>query len=153
MVISSLNTTQIADRLKIIQESLFEMKKMARISLPDFLSDRRNPASTESFLRRCLEAIFDIGRHILAKSSGKKIIEYKEIALFLGREKIIPLDLSQRLIPIAGYRNRLVHFYHEISDKELYEIIQKDLGDIEEFVKAIERFLRAYRRKIHKVRE
>lgn len=152
MVISSLNTSQIADRLKLIQESLFEMRKMAGMSLPDFLSDRRNPASTESFLRRSLEAVFDIGRHILAKSRGKKIIEYKEIALFLGREKVIPLELSQKLIPIAGYRNRLVHFYHEISDKELYEIIKKDLGDIEDFVKAIERFLRVYRRNIHKVR-
>jgi len=125
---------------------------MAGMSLPDFLSDRRNPASTESFLRRSLEAVFDIGRHILAKSRGEKIIEYKEIALFLGREKVIPLELSQKLIPIAGYRNRLVHFYHEISDKELYEIIKKDLGDIEDFVKAIERFLRVYRRNTHKVR-
>ena len=23
---------------------------------------------------------------------------------------------------LAGYRNRLVHFYHEVSDLELYEI-------------------------------
>jgi uncharacterized protein YutE (UPF0331/DUF86 family) len=127
------------------------MKKMAEMSFHDFLADKRNPASTESFLRRSLEAVFDIGRHILAKSKGKKIIEYKEIALLLGREKVIPLELSQRLIPIAGYRNRLVHFYHEINDKELYEIIKKDLVDIEDFVKAIERFLRAYRKNTPKV--
>jgi uncharacterized protein YutE (UPF0331/DUF86 family) len=151
MVISSLNTSLIADRLKLIRDSLFEMKKMAEMSFHDFLADKRNPASTESFLRRSLEAVFDIGRHILAKSKGKKIIEYKEIALLLGREKVIPLELSQRLIPIAGYRNRLVHFYHEINDKELYEIIKKDLVDIEDFVKAIERFLRAYRKNTPKV--
>ncbi len=34
----------------------------------NILSDRRNPAAAESYLRRSLEAIFDIGRHILAKS-------------------------------------------------------------------------------------
>ena len=46
---------------------------------------------------------------------------------------------------MAGYRNRLTHFYHEITDQELYEIINKDLEDIEEFVKAIRKFLVEYK--------
>lgn len=31
----------------------------------------------------------------------------------------------------AGYRNRLVHFYHDVSAEELYEICSSRLGDIE----------------------
>lgn len=33
---------------------------------------------------------------------------------------------------LAGYRNRMVHFYHEITPKELYEICSGELEDIEE---------------------
>ncbi len=144
MVISKLNTTLIIDRLRVIQNSLLELGKISRFSKEDFLSDKRNPAASESFLRHAIESIFDIGRHILAKLKSKKILEYKEIAELLGAEKIIPKELSQKLIPIAGYRNRIVHFYHEITDEELYEILQKDLGDISEFVKSMEEFIIFY---------
>ena len=51
--------------------------------------------------------------------------------------------MAQRLVPLAGYRNRLVHFYQEISPKELYDIIQNDLPDIEDFIREIDSFLKA----------
>ncbi|RKY44605.1 MAG: hypothetical protein DRP81_05315 [Candidatus Omnitrophota bacterium] len=41
----------------------------------DFLHED-TPAIAESYLRRSLEAIFDIGRHIIAKSAEKGIVEY-----------------------------------------------------------------------------
>ena len=34
----------------------------------------------DSCLRRSLEALFDIGRHILAKGYARGVTEYKEIA-------------------------------------------------------------------------
>jgi len=38
---------------------------------------------------------------------------------------------------MAGYRNRLIHFYDEVTPEELYEILQDDLKDIETFAKAL----------------
>ena len=137
MVISNLNTTLITDRLSIIIESLAEMKILRKQSREEFFADKRNPRAAESYLRHSLEAIFDIGRHILAKTARRKTLEYKEIAKILGKEKIVSSKLSERLIPMAGYRNRLTHFYYEITDEELYEIIEKALEDIEDFVKSI----------------
>jgi uncharacterized protein YutE (UPF0331/DUF86 family) len=46
----------------------------------------------------------------------------------------------------SSYRNRLVHFYDEVSEAELYQIIRNNLGDIEEFVRQIAAFLQKYRR-------
>ncbi|MBI4823910.1 MAG: DUF86 domain-containing protein [Nitrospirae bacterium] len=43
--------------------------------------------------------------------------------------------------------NRLVHFYHEVSDRELFEILRNNLSDIEDFVKQVKNFLEAYRQK------
>jgi len=42
---------------------------------------------------------------------------------------------------MAGYRNRLIHFYYEITKKELLEIIQKNLEDLERFCKYIMNFI------------
>jgi uncharacterized protein YutE (UPF0331/DUF86 family) len=48
---------------------------------------------------------------------------------------------------MTGYRNRLVHFYHEVNDKELYLITKSNLADIEDFVKEMKTFIESYRQK------
>ena len=110
----------------------------------DFLENDR-PAVAESYLRRSLEAIFDIGRHIIAKSAGKGLVEYKEIAIALGQIEVITNQLAERLKLMAGYRNRLIHFYHEVTETELYLIVKNNISDIENFVKEIKIFIEKYR--------
>ena len=77
-----------------------------------------------------VEALFDLGRHIMAKCFGKGVSEYKEIAEELERARILSQDEAKLLRELAGYRNRLVHFYHDVTKEELYEICKNDLGDI-----------------------
>jgi uncharacterized protein YutE (UPF0331/DUF86 family) len=144
MVISNLNTKLIEDRLGFINEAVARLRRLSVYKEEDFLKGD-NPAIAESYLRRSLEAMFDIGRHIIAKTAGKNIIEYKEIARALGDKEIITTVCSNSLILMSGYRNRLVHFYHEVGDKELYTILKENLADIEGFVKEIKRFIENYR--------
>ena len=127
----------------ILRKNKFPEKIEKHLSEEEFLSDNRNYAATESYLRRALEAIFDICRHILSKMYGFKEIEYKKVALELGRKGIIENKnyVNTVLLKMAGYRNRLVHMYYEVSKKELYEIIQTGLSDIDRFVKKIISFL------------
>ena len=102
------------------------MKNLANLSKQAFISDSRNYAACETFLRHALEAMFDIGRHILARIGGFRLeLEYKSIARGLGEKRIVSQRLVKRLIPIAGYRNRIVHFYHQITPDELYRSFQK----------------------------
>ena len=146
MVISNLNIKLIEDRLGFISKAVARLKRLSYLDEQDFLNDD-NPAIAESYLRRSLEAIFDIGRHIIAKTAGKGIVEYKEIASALGDRGVITKQLAERLRLMAGYRNRLVHFYHEVNDKELYLITKSNLADIEDFVKEMRTFMESYRQK------
>lgn len=144
MVISRLRVDKIEKNLHLIQEFLLGLKELSTLTEDDFLSDKRNPASAESYLRRSLEAIFDICRHILAKGYGLKELEYKEIAKEMGEKNIIDRDYVKTLVKMAGYRNRMVHLYHEVSEEELYEIIKNHLPDIERFIREIAKFLEVY---------
>lgn len=144
MVIANLNIKLIEDRLSFINKAVVKLKKLSSLSEDNFLKGDA-PAIAESYIRRLLEAVFDIGRHITAKSAGKGIVEYKEIANALYNTGIITEGLSERLRLMAGYRNRLVHFYHEVADKELFSIVKNNLTDIEDFVKEIKVFIEKYR--------
>lgn len=147
MVISKLNTARILQLIRFIETCLQEIGPFSRMPKEEFLADRKNPPFLESYLRRALEAVFDIGRHILAKTSGFKEIEYKAIAKQLGEKEIITRELSDILYMMAGYRNRMVHFYKEISPEELYYIAINHLKDIERFNREIVAFIRAYEEK------
>jgi len=150
MVISRLHVDKIEKSLSLIQDSLLELKGLSKMSEEEFLSDRRNAAASESFLRRSLEAIFDIGRHILAKGYGFKEIEYKKIAIELGERGLIDKEYARTLLKMAGYRNRMVYLYNEISSREIYGILTKHLPDIERFISEIIFFIEDYRKGIDK---
>lgn len=144
MVISNLNTSRMLELVRFIESCVRELRPYATLSKSDFLSDKKNPPFVESYLRRGLEAVFDIGRHILAKTYGFKEIEYKAIAKQIGERGVISKELSEVLYAMAGYRNRMVHFYREITPEELHDIIVKHLGDFDVFIKEIVSFLKAY---------
>ena len=49
---------------------------------------------------------------------------------------------------MAGYRNRLVHFYNRVSEQELYEICRHKLEDVEAVLGALHRWVRAHPERI-----
>lgn len=123
------NKTMIRERLILIKEYLHRLEKLSQVPAEKFVGSD-SCAAAESYLRRSLEVIFDIGRHILAKGGHIELAqEYKSIARGLKEIKVIDPPLEQKLVNMAGYRNRMVHFYDPITDDELYRIISRELGD------------------------
>jgi len=122
---------------KVVAQRAFWISQMAD-ALKDlrleektaFLADRHKIAAAESYLRRALEALFDIGRHILAKRFAYPAAEYKEIAKGLSDKGVLAEKETELMRKMAGYRNLMVHFYHEITPEELHEICLNHLNEI-----------------------
>ena len=70
----------VADRMAWVEAMLGEIRALPLGDRPAFFADSRNVWAAESCLRRALEALLDLGRHILAKGFGLGVSEYKEIA-------------------------------------------------------------------------
>jgi uncharacterized protein YutE (UPF0331/DUF86 family) len=113
-------------------------------SYDEFQRDPRTSAAAESHLRRALEALLDLGRHVLAKGFALAPTEYKEVADGLARAGVLSSDDRALLRRMAGDRNRLVHFYHEVSQEELYALCTVYLSDVEHVCEAILRWLREH---------
>lgn len=136
-----LNQRVIAERSAWIQDMLSRLRQLTAESHESFGSDPYRAAAAESFLRRALEALLDLGRHVLAKGFGSPVSEYKDVARSLVRVGVLTQEQGQILIQLAGYRNRLVHFYGEVSEEELHHICAERLGDVEVILAAILRWV------------
>lgn len=132
----------ISARIKMIESHLKRLKELRELSKGKFaLPD--NFAIAEHHLRYALEATFDICAHILSRIPGAEVGEYKKMAIEMGKQKIVSQDFAEdQLYKMAGYRNRLTHFYLEVSPEEMYKIIKKDLSDFQTFLKHIKKLLK-----------
>jgi len=139
----------VSERALWIRRMISALKALPLQRKQDFLDDPRNVAAAESYLRRALEALFDIGRHILAKGFALPTSEYKEISEGLREKEILSLEEKELLKRMAGYRNRLVHFYHEVGPEELYEICTHHSHEILALLDSLLKWLRRWK-KTHK---
>nr|WP_290668430.1 HepT-like ribonuclease domain-containing protein [Ardenticatena sp.] len=138
-------------RAKVVRERLLWIADMVAhiralpLDTPDaFLQTLHAPAAAESYLRRALEALFDLGRHILAKGFARAPQEYKAIADGLHAVGILTEEERALLRMMAGYRNRLTHFYSDVTPEELYRICTEHLDDIERMARHLEMWLREH---------
>ena len=83
------------------------------------------------------DLVYVSGRHIAAKGFGRGITEYKEIATALKAGGVFDEKSYLRFRTLSGYRNRMVHFYHEISEHELFDICTGQLSDVSEMTNII----------------
>ena len=80
----------------------------------------------------------------MAKGFGRAASEYKAIARELQEVGVLGPEEADLLREMAGYRNRLVHFYDEVSVEELYEICTKWLDDVERLTQALVQWIRTH---------
>jgi uncharacterized protein YutE (UPF0331/DUF86 family) len=133
----------VLDRLNWVDRMISDIHSLPLLNRDAFLANPHNIGAAESYLRRALEALFDIGRHILAKGFGEGVSEYKEIASSLKECNVMSDENAKLLHMLAGYRNRLVHFYQEVTPDELYQICKEELGDVERITNAYRTWLKS----------
>lgn len=144
----AVRATVVADKAAIIERMLGGVETLPLATEAEFLADPRMVAAGESFLRRGLEALFDVGRHLLAKGFGDPAADYKAIAQRLGEHSVLDASQVERLRAMAGYRNRLVHFYDEVTAAELYRILTAHVGDLREILTAFRAWIAAHPERI-----
>lgn len=128
-------------RVNGIQAELSELHKLAVLSYDDFLNQKGFELG-QYHLHRALEGVFNISAHVLSRLPGAQATTYAEIAQKLGEFGIVDKNFAAtKLTEMAKYRNRLVHFYAEVTPEEIYKLLKNDLGDFDMFLRAIKNVL------------
>jgi len=65
----------VLNRLALMEQMLAKIHALPLESRQAFFSDERNASALESYLRRALEALLDVGWHILAKGFAIGVTE------------------------------------------------------------------------------
>ena len=97
------NKSMVVDRLAFIEDALKEMRALCLKEKENFLEDKTSVAAVESYLRRSLEALFDIGRHILVHEGWHDYsMEYKSIANGIVEKRVVSKTATQQSVHLTG---------------------------------------------------
>lgn len=129
-------------RIKKAQEYLEYLKDIkAKYNKDQF---RRNPiifGSTERFLHLVIEALLDIGNHIISSQNLGEVDSYKDIPELLYENNYISKGQKEIFVQITGFRNILVHEYLEIDLDIVYKILENNLNDLQSILKEYAKLL------------
>ena len=134
-------TLVITRRLIKLREYVGLLKTIRREPRERFTTDPLVYGNAERYLQLAIQCVLDIGNHILADRKLREPEEYRDIVKTLGDHSLISPDLTERLMPLVGLRNILVHDYLDIDRPRLYDALQAELEDLEEFAKQVAKLL------------
>jgi len=127
----------INERLEYIRHTLARLYRRRGLTLEEFRADEDGYRATLYDLQTCLEAMADIGNHIIAAMAFRKPKDRRDIMMVLAEAGVISKPLGERLAQAQAMRNIIVHGYLDIILDEVYRVIQEGLGDIEEFCRSV----------------
>ena len=120
-----------------IEKSLTILNEYSSIQKKELVTDLKALGSIKYYLIVAIEACIDIANHIIAKERYGVPKTYSDCFSILLERKIISKQLANKLINMAKFRNLLVHLYWNVNDERIYEILQTELEDFEEFIRHI----------------
>ncbi len=120
-----------------IKEYLGYLQDARQYSLNEFKSTPQIFGSSERFLHLAIECAIDIGNHLIADLHFRKPGSNREVFEILHENGIIGAGLRDSLAKMAQFRNILVHDYLKIDREIVFNIVQRDVKDLELFIKAI----------------
>jgi len=129
----------IKERVRKLEEAVFQLKKLRHSEEKEFLADKTIQYAAMYVMIMGIEAICDIGNHILAKYFNRAAESYKDVILLLGEEGIIPKSFAKKFSKMTDFRNILIHLYLKVDERKVYENLKKAP---EEFIKFSQYFLK-----------
>lgn len=136
-----INSDIIKERMLEIDENLKILEDLRRIKREDFQKDPKIFKLAEHCLQISIQALLDICHYIIANNNWPRPRDNQEAIKIIARNNVIPEDFSQRILPMAGLRNILIHEYLKIDLERIYNHLQ-NLQDFREFQKHILTYLK-----------
>lgn len=131
----------IRKRLNKLDDYLGILHGLKRYSFQEFIENPEYYGSTERFLHLAIEAVIDLGNHVIAELELGTVNWYSDIPKILAAKGYISEELEDRWIRMTGFRNTLVHEYIDIDRRIVFDVLHNNLQELEELRRVFAQFL------------
>ena len=129
-------------RLGRLEETLRRLRSLAGTQRETFLLDTALQAQAERWLYVAAECCLDLAHHLISARGWRTPATYREAFAVLEAEGVLDRDQCLAMQGWAGLRNILAHMYLEVDYARLFEVLTRELDQLEAFAAAVMRHVR-----------
>ncbi|EJP6472619.1 DUF86 domain-containing protein [Clostridium sporogenes] len=128
------------NKKSIIERCLIRIKEVYDNN-PENLNDYTKQDSIILNIQRAVEACIDISMYIVSKEKLGIPQNSRDAFEVMNHNGLISDDLLKEIKGMIGFRNIAVHNYQKLNLNVIQKVIEEHLGDFEEFLYEVNRFL------------
>jgi uncharacterized protein YutE (UPF0331/DUF86 family) len=126
------------DTLREAQQKLTILKQVPQA---DFIEDFTKVESAKHLLQVSVQACIDMAHHIIAEKGWRTPQSSADAFIILQEAGLFPAAFLPTLQNMVRFRNRVVHLYWDVNAETVYQIVQNNLQDFDEFAQYLLHFI------------
>ncbi len=135
------NTDKISRLVSEMRKAINHLKSLQASGKESFLTNPDKIGSARYYFIVAIESAIDICNHIISQNGYRAPEDYADTFQVMVEQGAFDKDFIRQLKDMAKFRNRLVHLYWEVDDKQVYEILKSRLNDFKKYLDYIAVFL------------
>ena len=142
LLIGSINTKKmsptldknlITKKLAILDGFIVELAPIVALSEQEILNDDLKFHTSERMFQLIVDEMIDINTHLIRVKDLVPPDDLQSTFKVLGKAGILPVDFAEKISPIVGLRNAIVHRYEHVDLKLFVHLLKHDFDDFKKF--------------------
>lgn len=132
----------IKGKIKNIEGYISEMENILVLDTMAILSNTEKIRTLERSFQLAVDAMLDINMHIISELELKSPDDFQStFRIISSQKKILSEEFAEKIAPVVGLRNKLVHQYEEVKPKFFVEQVKKEYKDFVKYLDIINQYL------------
>lgn len=122
-------------KIKLMENDLVLLKPLSKYSFDELAKQEYLYLAAERLLEKLINRVVDINNHIIAAKDAEPAKDYGDSFIKMGELKILPPEFVKKVLPSAGLRNRLVHEYDDLDERQIYKAVFTALDQFPKYIR------------------
>ena len=131
------NSALLSKKISNVRHNLSRIRTKAPLQLNDLKTDIDIQDIVLHNLQLAVQGCIDIAAHIVADQGWGVAGSINETFYILRDKKAISLEMMEKMVSMAGFRNILIHEYEDVNLDIVHAIVEHHLHDIDKFLLTI----------------
>lgn len=120
-----------------VKKHLSRIQSLAEVPKQTFMEDQNTQDIILFNIQLAVQNCIDIAAHVISEQGLGVPGSNNEMFYCLEENGYINRQLAEKMVKAVGMRNLIVHEYGKLDLERIYQILQHDINDLQEFLKTV----------------
>jgi uncharacterized protein YutE (UPF0331/DUF86 family) len=120
-----------------LRKSIRRLTVLSQVDENQFVTDADKVASAKYHFIVAIEVCIDLCNHVISRNRLRVPEDYGDTFRVMAEAGALSPEFAEELVAMGKFRNRLVHLYWEVDDRQVHQFLCSRLSDFSRFLSAM----------------